>query len=619
MSKDIEPKLKKIGDYLKISDDDALFVIPAYQRAYSWGISQCDKLWQDIVDFSENSRKDNYFFGTIIINCADHDMQLELIDGQQRTTTFLLLLKALLIRINSAIDTTPNDEDSAKLRGNLRDRRKKIMEILYRVETDDIPDNPDVTDRETYDRPVILRNESINEDEKFKHDFATIMKAADFPEAEKGAFKILYKQKDNKFTNYFKNFKYFYDKFDEEAMRNIGKLNSFAKTLLDSCEVIEIRSWDMGQAINMFNSLNSDGLPLYDSDIISAKLYAAASTLGKTAEYSKLWNEFKQENMELEELGIGDINALFMQYMYYIRTINGETKTANDTINVTTPGLRRYFIDNNKTLVNEPIATCSDMLKLTRTWKEIVNYEAVKILLKFNDNAKLFLASYLLKLNEEELSQDNVTVIAESLLRLFATLELVDIGYSSKQFKIYLFGEEIKLADRNISTDEIKRDFTTHINANFKRDELTTAAKDYNGNALVYLNEYLFAKEKNLPFALGTKYDIEHIMPHSGNNLQTIRQDAGIADVKEFEAFANKLGNKIILEEKINRSIGNDWFCTKINKYSQSKYPIATRLVNKYQATPHALWTKDNISYATEKAAERIVNFIFGTANFNAD
>ena len=57
----------------------------------------CDKLWTDITDFIESeSKRDPYFFGTIIINCENNDEEFSLIDGQQRTTTFMLLLKALL-------------------------------------------------------------------------------------------------------------------------------------------------------------------------------------------------------------------------------------------------------------------------------------------------------------------------------------------------------------------------------------------------------------------------------------------------------------------------------------------------------------------------------------------
>lgn len=68
-----------------------------------------------------------------------------------------------------------------------------------------------------------------------------------------------------------------------------------------------------------------------------------------------------------------------------------------------------------------------------------------------------------------------------------------------------------------------------------------------------------------MSFTLGTKYDIEHIMPYSGNNLQEIRKDAEIDSEEEFHSIVNKLGNKILLEEKINRTIGNEWFRTKVS------------------------------------------------------
>ena len=137
MAKNIEPKLKKIGDYLKL-DEDTVFIIPEYQRAYSWNIDNCDKLWQDINDYVDNGSKDRYFFGTIIVNCQDNDTKLGLIDGQQRTTTFLLLLKALLVRINVAIERTSNDDDSASLCRGLQERRRRIIGILYKGECEDI-------------------------------------------------------------------------------------------------------------------------------------------------------------------------------------------------------------------------------------------------------------------------------------------------------------------------------------------------------------------------------------------------------------------------------------------------------------------------------------------------
>lgn len=614
MAKNIEPKLKKIGDYLKL-EEDTVFTIPEYQRAYSWGIDNCDKLWQDINDFVESESKDRYFFGTIIINCQDNDTKYGLIDGQQRTTTFLLLLKALLVRINIAIERTASDEDSASLCRGLQERRRRIMGILYKAETEDISDKPDAAkDAEICRRGIILENFSINE--QYKTELSTILQATDYASAEARVIKIKYKQKDNRYTNFFRNFKFFYGKISELSD---SQLNSIAKSITDNCEVIEIKSWQVEQAITMFNSLNSDGLPLYDSDIISAKLYAEAEKRGKEKEFADLWKQLNNCINELESTRIADINSILMQYMYYIRTVNKETISETGAINVTTPGLRRYFTEINKMPITDPIGMCSDMVKLAKVWKKVSEYPQMKVLLKFNENTKLFLASYFFRFDEDNITEELVEPILECLLRLFSLLELVDVGYSSKYFKTFLFGAEVKLVSKSPTVDAITQDFNEHIRSNWDKETIWAALHDYDGNVLVYLNEFLFAKEKGLSFTLGTKYDIEHIMPYSGNNLQEIRKDAEIDSEEEFYGVVNKLGNKILLEEKINRAIGNEWFRTKVstkleNKtgYIDSKYPIARALVSKYQSANNPYWKKDDIMSTTDKASDRIVRFIFG-------
>lgn len=181
-----------------------------------------------------------------------------------------------------------------------------------------------------------------------------------------------------------------------------------------------------------------------------------------------------------------------------------------------------------------------------------------------------------------------------------------------------MFGEEVKFIDDAFPIDAIIKEFNEHIRANWERDNIKTALLDYDGNVLVYLNEYLFANEKEMKFEFGAKYDIEHIMPYSGNNLQEIRKDAEIDSEEEFNGVVNKLGNKIVLEEKINRSIGNEWFRTKVsttleNKtgYIDSKYPIACALVAQYRNENKPYWKKNDILTATEQASERILNFIF--------
>ena len=163
MAKNIEPQLSAIGKYLNI-DEDTIFVIPEYQRAYSWTTDNCDKLWQDILDYAETNSKDNYFFGTVIVNCQDNDTRLALIDGQQRTTTFYLLFKALLMRINERILKMADDEDSIQLRRGLRGKRRSLIQILYKAKEDDIPEEPDKRiDAAIYKKVNLIENLSINE------------------------------------------------------------------------------------------------------------------------------------------------------------------------------------------------------------------------------------------------------------------------------------------------------------------------------------------------------------------------------------------------------------------------------------------------------------------------
>ncbi len=302
------------------------------------------------------------------------------------------------------------------------------MGILYKTETEDIPDRPDLAkDTEICCRGIILENFSINE--QYKTELKTILQDTDYTLAEVNAIKIKYRQKDNRYTNFFKNFKFFYEKISELSD---SQLNSIAKSIMDNCEVIEIKSWQVEQAITMFNSLNSDGLPLYDSDIISAKLYAEAEKGGKEKEFTDLWKRLNKCISELESIRIANINSILMQYMYYIRTINKETISETGVVNVTTPGLRRYFTEINKRPITDPVGMCSDMIKLANIWKKVSEYSQMKVLLKFNENTKLFLASYFFRFNEDTITEKIVESILGCLLRLFSLLELVDVGYSSK-------------------------------------------------------------------------------------------------------------------------------------------------------------------------------------------
>lgn len=597
-TKNIEPNLRLISEYTKLGKDDR-FRIPEYQRGYSWTTMHCDKLWQDIEAFIDSGADDPYFFGTIIIDCST-DNCLNLIDGQQRTTTFLLLLKALQLRLKEALDTIQVGPDTRALYMGLSKSQDAIYTILYKA--DDVKQVEIQDDWNKAKGITILENKSINE--LYKDDFQNIIEAETYVEAEKAVHKIPRKQKDNKYTNFFRNFKYFYEKL---LLYSESNLNNFAKIFLGKCQIIEIKSWQIEQAITMFNSLNSTGMPLSDADIISAQLFSKEDDKDT---FIDKWQGITLLANQLSQRKVMNIDAVLQQFMYINRAKNNHYGLNQ----VTTPGIRKYYTIEHSELLNEPMALCDSFEKILQTWNKIKDYSIIKLLLKFNENFKMFLMAYLYRFDVNDLCPEDVQPIAECLLRLFAIIEVGDVGFSSSNFKTFLFNENFRLVDENYDIYQIEADFSKHIEVTWKKEDVLDYLKEYDKNILVFLNEYLYAKEQNRNFDFDDRVNVEHIMPASGHNIEAIRMDAHIKTKEEFDALANLLGNKILLEEDINKSISNDWFKTKKGStiqskrgYKGSRYGMALDL-SKY---PKDKWGKKDIEDATAIVAERIVKFIF--------
>ena len=84
------------------------FIIPDYQRPYKWDLEKCEILWQDLTSFfEERTASEEYYLGTVVTckNDESGKIEIEVIDGQQRITSLLLLLRAFYSKLeNSAIE-----------------------------------------------------------------------------------------------------------------------------------------------------------------------------------------------------------------------------------------------------------------------------------------------------------------------------------------------------------------------------------------------------------------------------------------------------------------------------------------------------------------------------------
>ncbi len=82
------------------------FVIPIYQRLYSWKKEQCEQLWDDIIKIGGNDKMNGHFIGSILYARVDdtHSSPLLIIDGQQRLTTITLLFIALRDHLSEEVE-----------------------------------------------------------------------------------------------------------------------------------------------------------------------------------------------------------------------------------------------------------------------------------------------------------------------------------------------------------------------------------------------------------------------------------------------------------------------------------------------------------------------------------
>ncbi len=139
----MEAKQSTVNDFFALTG--TIFSIPVYQRNYTWEEENCEKLLQDIISISQN--KKTHFMGSItyILHWIDDEKSLRklqefvIIDGQQRITTLMLLLKAIETKI-------PNEEI------------KKEIDNLLNLSGQKLRLKPIKSDKEAFD--LVMQNRS---------------------------------------------------------------------------------------------------------------------------------------------------------------------------------------------------------------------------------------------------------------------------------------------------------------------------------------------------------------------------------------------------------------------------------------------------------------------------
>lgn len=273
------------------------YVIPMYQRPYSWGFDQLYELYKDLM--SAYNEDEPYFLGNIIMARSkdySNDGKSSVVDGQQRIITIWTLIKVLslyLPDINSlqrALYVVP---------WSGKDQLPKIESKIFENNDDDAIDAIFKYDKEKIESryKAVATSDGINERKC----------------ESKVEYALLY------FYQQFVALKD--DKFD---------LAGFAQFLMRRVTMLPIVQSADGQedaenkALTIFETINNRGMDLEDADIFKARLYDSAYTKEQREEFIAMWVDFKADCDELK-LSVDDI------FRYYSHIIRGRQRiTSNE-------------------------------------------------------------------------------------------------------------------------------------------------------------------------------------------------------------------------------------------------------------------------------------------------
>ncbi|WQW40126.1 DUF262 and DUF1524 domain-containing protein [Helicobacter pylori] len=268
----------KLLDFIGKSQEKQ-FVIPIYQRVYSWGKEHCEQLWDDIIKTGGNDQIEGHFIGSIVfvhdgIYTTNYN-ELLIIDGQQRLTTITLLFIALRDHLN--------DED----------------EFL-----------------EKFSRQKIQNRYLINSDEKGDKKFKLILSEPD----KDTLLSLIDKNKRKPSEPSLKiveNFKL----FEEWIRKNTDKLETIFKGL-DKLMIVWIalkKGKDDPQLI--FESMNSKGIELTQTDLIRNYIVMETEVERQEDFYNQYWRameeNFKQSEKQSKK---EDLFNKFVRHYLTIKT-----------------------------------------------------------------------------------------------------------------------------------------------------------------------------------------------------------------------------------------------------------------------------------------------------------
>lgn len=511
---------------LLLADKKADFLIPDYQRPYAWSEEECQTLWEDIFDFAIPERdatkfnsEEEYYLGPIV-TFKNENNKLEVIDGQQRLTTLMLLLRAFHISF-----------------GNMADENsKKIKEVIESCiwKTDEFGNA----------NKELLKIDSEVATDNDKDEFLSILNTGSAPSSMK--------------SKYAENYRYFQKKIDEFLHEYPSYFSYLPARILNNCILLPIEADNQNTALRIFSTLNDRGLPLSDADIFKAQFYKYYSDKGEKEQFIKVWKELEELSEKIFHPLTGTpMDELFTRYMYFERAKMGIKSS-------TTEALRRFYErDGYKLLKND--TTLTNLVDLANFWNDIASQNrerfSDRVLNKLfvlnlapNGMWAYFLSVYFMAYKNETgmLDDDKLYNFLNKAIAFIWTYAFYNPGVNALRTPIY--DEMINIINHeDVTFDKYRfdRESVKQSIVNYSFDNRRPITKSM-------LAWWAFNNQNQAYLSLDQLFEIEHI--YAKNRQDT---DGGLVDKKNLE----RLGNKSLLEKSVNIRVSDFRFEDKVKKY----------------------------------------------------
>ena len=552
-----------------LSDKKADFLIPDYQRPYSWEKEQCETLWTDLETFafpggdsSKFDTDDEYFLGPIV-TYKNKDGKQEVIDGQQRLTTIMLLLRGFY-----KLFTKMKDKDATKT-------RERIEKCVWKSDEMGVPD---------LDKLKIL-SDVVTDDEK--DEFITILKTG--------------VTTDDMQSKYAENYRYFEEKIEGFLHDYPAYIAKFPVRIMSNCILLPIEADSQSTALRIFSTLNDRGMALSDSDIFKAKFYEYYSSLGRKDEFITKWKDLAELCGEIFFPSKGTpVDDLFTRYMYYIRAKEGNKDT-------TTEALRKFYErDEYKLLRNEE--TFNDLQALADFWDSVDLQDDERfsqrvlrelLILNYAPNKMwtYFTSVYFLTNKDKDNNLDD-QAFYEFLHKTIAFVWAYAItrpGVNALRTPIY--AEMINVVKKNpVTFSEFKFDVrnTRSQIENYRFYNMRPITKSM-------LAWWAFHKRGQEVMPLDEILEIEHIYARN-----RVVSDPEIID---------ELGNKALLEKRVNIRASDYAFKDKVERYKgiqrngKKKEPTHIKELLEL-ADAYTDFTEEDIKQRTELIIDEFIKYL---------